>query len=120
MGLVFICLPVLFLVAFHFYLLAKEELLFWYGMGYTAATLLIGVITISIRASMHFFPHHYFIAFSLLPITRFFNPLTTILQGLTVGIFVEGVGRWGLEWLWETKRERELNDWFKAVQAGDQ
>lgn len=44
---------------------------------------------------------HYFFAMSLIPLTRFFNPLSALAQSLLAGVFVEGVARWGFNWIYK-------------------
>ena len=46
---------------------------------------------------------HYFVALSLIPLTRFFNPISAVTQALLAGVFVEGVGRWGFTWIYHNE-----------------
>lgn len=44
--------------------------------------------------------HHYCLAAYLIPLLRFRVPISLIAQGFSVGLFVEGIARWGIDPLW--------------------
>jgi len=104
------------LTGLHLFMLYKDHLLIGYLVAYGTMCLLILLLTFVLRENWVFDPHHYFIAMAFIPLTRFFNPISTAFSGVALGVCVEGAGRWGFEFLWTTKRDRELADWFRSVQ----
>ena len=44
--------------------------------------------------------HHYFWSLCLVPFVRFRHPLCVVVQGMLVGIYVEGASRYGLSPIW--------------------
>ena len=69
--------------------------------GAMIAVLLVGVVwpNMSLRI------HHYLLALILLPGTRFQTRLSLFYQGLLIGLFINGVARWGFAPLLESSTE---------------
>lgn len=101
------------ILGIHSYLLIMEGVMLWYAIAYCTLIVFVLFMSLLFREKWIFYPHHYFIALIFIPFTRFFNPFTTILQGLLLGVFVEGISRWGMSWIWTTKRKRDLLKWAK-------
>ncbi|TKA71409.1 hypothetical protein B0A55_07709 [Friedmanniomyces simplex] len=70
-----------------------------YSLFVTALLLLLALPGLELRI------HHYILALLLLPGTGFQNRASLVYQGLLVGMFVNGVARWGFDSLLQTPGE---------------
>lgn len=71
---------------------------------YVAAFLtLVGLftaITIALRGSHYLHFHHYTWGVFFVPFWRFNHPVSAVLQGYFLGVYVEGIARWGRDPIW--------------------
>jgi len=96
--LTFSTLIVLFLIAYHVYLLYYYQRLLIYGIcGISLIILFIIQSCVFIRKyKLKLHIHHYQIGGLLYLCCPFQNVISSICQGLTAGVYVEGIGRWGM------------------------
>ncbi len=69
----------------------REDLLLWYAVAYLGLVAVIGLLTFLMRKSHELHVHHYLIGMLLLPLPRFFNPMSSTTQAIAAGVFVEGL-----------------------------
>ncbi|KAK4542281.1 hypothetical protein LTR36_006934 [Oleoguttula mirabilis] len=70
-----------------------------YGLMVGAILIMLAVPGLSLRI------HHYILALLLLPGTSFQNRPSLVYQGLLVGLFVNGIARWGFDSILQTPGE---------------
>ncbi|TKA46591.1 hypothetical protein B0A54_02423 [Friedmanniomyces endolithicus] len=78
-----------------------------YSLFVTAILLMLALPGLNLRI------HHYILALLLLPGTSFQNRTSMLYQGLLVGMFVNGIARWGFDSLLQTPGEL-----FQGAQQG--
>ncbi|EMC93964.1 hypothetical protein BAUCODRAFT_141375 [Baudoinia panamericana UAMH 10762] len=78
-----------------------------YGLMVAALLVMISVPGLDLRI------HHYILALLLLPGTSFQNRPSLLYQGLLVGLFVNGIARWGFDSILQTPGEL-----FQGAQQG--
>ncbi|KAK0860215.1 hypothetical protein LTS02_008649 [Friedmanniomyces endolithicus] len=67
--------------------------------------LVFGILIATVIPGLELRIHHYFLALLLLPGTSFQNRPSLIYQGLLIGLFVNGVARWGFASILQTPGE---------------
>ena len=95
--IVLIILAIAFDQAYYFRLEGRFRRMLLLYMGICAALLLCVAIP-----GLHLRLHHYFLAILLLPGTSLQTRPSLFYQGLLVGLFVNGVARWGFDSVLET------------------
>ncbi|KAF2769188.1 hypothetical protein EJ03DRAFT_251043, partial [Teratosphaeria nubilosa] len=70
-----------------------------YGLMVTALLLMLAIPGLNLRI------HHYILALLLLPGTSFQNRPSLLYQGLLLGLFVNGIARWGFDSILQTPYE---------------
>ncbi|KAH9845609.1 LCCL domain [Teratosphaeria destructans] len=70
-----------------------------YGLMVTALLLMLAIPGLNLRI------HHYILALLLLPGTSFQNRPSLLYQGLLIGLFVNGIARWGFDSILQTPYE---------------
>lgn len=78
-----------------------------YALFVAALLLMVAIPGLNLRI------HHYILALLLLPGTAFQNRPSLLYQGLLVGLFVNGIARWGFDSILQTPTEL-----LKGVQQG--
>ncbi|GAA5848811.1 hypothetical protein JCM3766R1_005315 [Sporobolomyces carnicolor] len=73
---------------------------FFYLKWYVVGGIVIGIL--AALPGLQFRLHHYFAAICLMPGTAFVTRPSAIFQGFLLGLFLQGVGRWGFDSILET------------------
>lgn len=81
---------------YEMYLLYDRGLLYYELIGYGAFCVLIFLIWLCIRHTHEFHLHHYQLFAVIVPMTMTQHWLSAIVQGFSIGAFIEGLARWGL------------------------
>ncbi|KAL4980527.1 hypothetical protein BDW66DRAFT_125445 [Aspergillus desertorum] len=66
------------------------------------ATLIVGIITLLLVPNMNLRIHHYILALLFLPGTTLQTRPSLLYQGLLVGLFINGIARWGFDSILQT------------------
>ncbi|EFC47879.1 predicted protein [Naegleria gruberi] len=94
-------LVVIGLQIFTFITKSGIDILIAYALGYFFFFLFVSIVYISlshVRKTHYLHMHHYFLFLIIIPLFRstgYFN-IGTLCSGLCLGIFIEGVSRWGM------------------------
>jgi len=94
-------------VSWHFYLIFLYRLVIWYSVFYGLIFTVLIVPTIIFRKSHYLHMHHYAIFGVLIPFFAFPNLFSLLCLGIASGVYVEGIGRWGMAWFWYPGAQRE-------------
>lgn len=89
------------LVAFQLFLLELKGLLWWYIAGYGALIAIIALVTFLVRKTHTLHIHHYILFALIVPLTCTQDITSIMIQGYSLGVFVEGIARWGADPLFE-------------------
>jgi len=95
-----IVLGIVGLIAWHMYLIISHGLIIQYLVFYGVLLLFFLIPTIILRKTHHLHVHHYGIFGSLIPFAAFPTFLSLMCLGILTGIYVEGIGRWGMGGFW--------------------
>jgi len=86
-------------LAYHIYLFFQHQLIVWYGSISGILLVLFSCCWLYFvkRKQMRLHVHHFQIGAGLMAFTPFQNVVSSIIQGISAGIFVEGISRWGMD-----------------------
>jgi len=102
-----IILSMMGVVAWHLYLIFEDSLVVWYSIFYGVVLLAMVLPTVIFRKTHHLHMHHYGIFGLLIPFFAFPNAFSMACLGVVSGVYVEGIGRWGMSWFWYPGAQRE-------------
>jgi len=92
-----ISIPVLGIVAFQVYCLIYLKKILVYGVLLLSSILLISLTAYFLRKSYLFHLHHYFIFGFLLIFIPVQNVISSSIQAMLAGMFIEGISTWGMD-----------------------
>lgn len=101
--MVLFCLFMAIILAFSGYIIYKAQKVKLFLLAYGIGITIFIVLTLLLRQypfNLSFHLHHYFLAIVLWPLTLFEGRFSNIRQGLLLGLFINGVIRWGAASLW--------------------
>jgi len=84
----------------HAWRARREGILEWYAGAFVGIGLAIALITFALRESHYIHIHHYTIGGLFALFWRFNHPLSAAYQGFFLGMYVEGIARWGRDPNW--------------------
>jgi len=87
-------------VGWHAWRAHKEGILAWYAGAFVGILALIAVITLALRGTHTIHIHHYTIGGLFALFWRFNHPVSAMYQGFFLGMYVEGIARWGRDPNW--------------------
>ncbi len=90
----------LLLGGYHLYISKQIGILLKYFAAFLGVVSVISLITILFYSGHYLHLHHYFVALIFMCFSRFSTTISQGTQGLLLGIYVEGVSRWGMDPLW--------------------
>jgi len=96
-------------VAYHISLIVIHKLYIWFSVFYGIIFLAILMPTLLLRKTHYLHFHHYAIFGLLIPFFAFPNIFSLAWLGIVSGIYVEGISRWGMAWLWYPGAQREYS-----------
>ncbi|KNC85386.1 hypothetical protein SARC_02420 [Sphaeroforma arctica JP610] len=67
----------------------------YYLLGYTAVVVLVGIFWALVSSQFYFHLHHYQVALIVWPLATFSTRPAAFTQAIMLGVFVNGVARWG-------------------------
>ncbi len=102
-ALIIIAAIVLLVVLNQMRIVRKTGLLLHYLMYYVIGGLVI--LILSQLPSLTFRLHHYVFAMLMIPLTAFPTRISAILQAFFLGVFLDGVSRWGFASILQTATE---------------
>jgi len=85
------------ITGYEMYLLFEHGILYNVLIGYGSFFVTLFIIYLAVKSSHSFHFHHYQIFALIVPMTMTQNWVSAIVQGFSVGVYVEGVARWGFE-----------------------
>lgn len=89
---------------YQFFLLYQLGLLYMYLIPYSCLLSFLALLTYLLRRTHNLHIHHYMIGFLLLPLTRPNSVVSLVVQGVALGLYTEGIARWGFGYLFKPKR----------------
>ncbi|KAH0612335.1 uncharacterized protein H6S33_010387 [Morchella sextelata] len=99
-ALVIVCSIITLIVLYHAHALRLEGRLPRYLALYAAIGIVLGFLAAIPGSSLRI--HHYIIGITLLPGTKMRTRVSLICSGLLIGLFINGVARWGFAGIIET------------------
>lgn len=90
----------LLLGGYHLYISKQTGIFLQYFAAFLGVVSIITLFTILFYSGHYLHLHHYFFALIFMFFTRFSTIISQGTQGLLLGIYVEGVSRWGMDTLW--------------------
>ncbi|KAI5841581.1 hypothetical protein DFP73DRAFT_556278 [Morchella snyderi] len=99
-ALVIVCIIITVIVLYHAHALRLEGRLPRYLALYAAVGIVLGLLAAIPGSSLRI--HHYIIGITLLPGTKMRTRVSLVCSGLLVGLFINGVARWGFAGIVET------------------
>ena len=87
-------------VGWHLHRARKERILVWYCGAFLCMLALIAAITFVLRDTHTIHIHHYTIGGLFALFWRFNHPISASFQGFFLGMYVEGIARWGRDPNW--------------------
>jgi len=85
----------------QFVMLYREGRLLWLLAGYGVFFVLIGIVGFLVRTTHSLHLHHYIIFGLLVPLFGLRNWYSCVLEGICVGVVIEGLDRWCMDPLFE-------------------